>query len=176
MGAVCPSRASVVRLGGWYFEPGYNKRGHYFHVAVEVSDGIPGGVRGSGRLIPPNHVEVRFVHKPHRVQTGTIQPDGSIRWDNGKTWTYGDAREQRWAPPGPGAPCSWNESPPPAPEPAEKTLRQKRDEMTAKEERAEQRVEPAAEEVRADAEEEGDDWDEKTAAQEEKTAAKEKEA
>ena len=103
MGGACPSRASVVPLGGWYSE-----RRLHFHVKVEVSvsDDIPGGLRGSGQLIPPNRVKVRFAHNPGKLQGGTIQPDGSIKWDNGKTWAYGDARAQRWAPPQPDAPSS----------------------------------------------------------------------
>ena len=85
MGGACPSRASVVPLGGWYSE-----RRCYFHVKVEVSvsDDIPGGLRGSGQLIPPNRVDVRFAHKANTLQTGAIQPDGRIKWDNSKTWTW----------------------------------------------------------------------------------------
>ena len=103
MGGACPSRASVVPLGGWYSE-----RRCYFHVKVEVSvsDDIPGGLRGSGQLIPPNRVEVRFAHNPEKLQEGTIQPDGSIVWGNGKTWAYGDARAQGWTRPQPDVPRS----------------------------------------------------------------------
>ena len=97
MGLTCPSRASVP-LGGWYSE-----RGCRFHVKVDVSvsDDIPGGLRGTGQLIPPNCVEVRFDHKPAQSLKGAIQVDGSIVWENGRTWAYGDARAQRWPPPQP---------------------------------------------------------------------------
>ena len=110
MGGACPSRASVVPLGGWYSEPTHDPRKtEWYHVAVQVSvetclpmsqwRSAHDRVRGSGQLIPPNCVEVRFDPKPAQLLKGTIQPDGSIVWDNGRTWERGDARAQRWEPP-----------------------------------------------------------------------------
>jgi len=110
MDGACPSRASVVPLGGWYSERRVPGKPEWYHVGLEVSvRHFRDGVRGSGQLIPPNRVEVRFDHNPAQLRTGAIQLDGRIRWNNDRTWTYGYARAQRWTTPWPDAPISVTE-------------------------------------------------------------------
>ena len=89
---------------GWYSEQ-RNSAGCEWYL-LEVSVTVAGGVRGSGKLLLPDGVEVCFDHKPGHLRKGWIQSDGSIAWDNGKTWmyggagtwTYGDAcAQRRWS-------------------------------------------------------------------------------
>ena len=90
MGGACPSRAFAVPVGGWYFEQRNTDETVWFHLVVSVS--VSGGARGSGHMVLPDGVEVRFDHKPGQLRRGRIQMDGSIEWDNGKTWKYDGGR------------------------------------------------------------------------------------
>ena len=89
MGNSCPSRAasgvpvgpnraaSGVPVGGWYRD---GKRWVYVHVQVTISDGVDSGMRGTGKLLDTNNLEVYFAHKPRCPRRGEIQQNGDIAW------------------------------------------------------------------------------------------------
>ena len=95
MGGACPSRAPPTPsvegsrapppplVGGWYLD-GRN----WLHVAVKVviTDGVDGGLRGSGTICADDVMVVYFDHRPHRHVQGHIQANGNIKWENRKEW------------------------------------------------------------------------------------------
>ena len=95
MGGACPSRAPPTHfveglrapphplVGGWYRD-GRN----WLHVEVKVviTDGVDGGLSGSGIMRAADVMVVHCDHRPHRHVQGHIQPNGDIKWANGKAW------------------------------------------------------------------------------------------
>jgi len=53
---------------------------------VVITDGVGGGLRGSGTMPAADVMVVHFDHLPHRHVQGHIQPNGDIKWANGKAW------------------------------------------------------------------------------------------
>ena len=91
MGGACPSRAPPTPsvegsrappppfVGGWYRD-GKN------WVRAEVNVVITGDMHGNGTMPAADVVVMHFAHNPHRGVRGDIQPNGDIKWENGKVW------------------------------------------------------------------------------------------
>ena len=91
MGGACPSRAPPTPsvegsrapppplVGGWYRD-GKN------WVRAEVNVVITGDMHGNGTMPAADVVVMHFEHNPHRGVRGDIQPNGDIKWANGKAW------------------------------------------------------------------------------------------
>ena len=62
-----------------------------------ITDGVGGGLRGSGTMPATDIMVVHFDHLPHRDVQGHIQPNGDIKWANGKAWLK---YEGEWQSPG----------------------------------------------------------------------------
>ena len=106
MGGACPSRAPPTPsvegsrapppplVGGWYRD---GRNWVHVEVNVVITDGVGGGLRGSGTMPAADVMVVHFDHLPHRHVQGHIQPNGDIKWANGKAWLnyYGE-----WQSPG----------------------------------------------------------------------------
>ena len=95
MGGACPSRAPPTPfvegsrapppplVGGWYRD---GRNWVHVEVNVVITDGVGGGLRGSGTIPAADVMVVHFDHLPHRHVQGHIQPNGDIKWANGKAW------------------------------------------------------------------------------------------
>ena len=95
MGGACPSRAPPTPsvegsrapppplVGGWYRD---GRNWVHVDVNVVITDGVGGGLRGSGTMPAADVMVVHFDHLPHRHVRGDIQPNGDIKWANGKAW------------------------------------------------------------------------------------------
>ena len=95
MGGACPSRAPPTPsvegsrapppplVGGWYRD---GRNWVHVDVNVVITDGVGGGLRGSGTMPAADVMVVHFDHLPHRHVQGHIQPNGDIKWANGKAW------------------------------------------------------------------------------------------
>ena len=106
MGGACPSRAPPTPsvegsrapppplLGGWYRD---GRNWVHMDVNVVITDGVGGGLRGSGTMPAADIMVVHFDHLPHRDVQGHIQPNGDIKWANGKAWLK---YEGEWQSPG----------------------------------------------------------------------------
>ena len=51
-----------------------------------ITDGVDGGLSGSGTMPAADVMVVHFDHRPHRQVQGRIQSNGDIIWENGKEW------------------------------------------------------------------------------------------
>ena len=112
MGGACPSRAPPTPsvegsrapppplLGGWYRD---GRNWVHMDVNVVITDGIGGGLRGSGTMPAADIMVVHFDHLPHRDVQGHIQPNGDIKWANGKEWLKYNGE---WQSPGPASESS----------------------------------------------------------------------
>ena len=95
MGGACPSRAPPTSsvegsrapppplVGGWYRD---GRNWVHIEVNVVITDGSGGELRGSGTMPAADVMVVHFDHLPHRHVQGHIQPNGDIKWANGKAW------------------------------------------------------------------------------------------
>ena len=95
MGGACPSRAPPTPsvegsrapppplVGGWYRD---GKNWVHVKVIVVITDGVDGGLRGSGTMPAADVMVVHFDHLRHRHVQGHIQSNGDIKWANGKAW------------------------------------------------------------------------------------------
>ena len=95
MGGACPSRAPPTSsvegsrapppplVGGWYRD---GRNWVHVEVKVVITDGVGGGVSGSGTMSAADVMVVHFDHRPHRHVQGHIQPNGDIKWENGRAW------------------------------------------------------------------------------------------
>ena len=93
MGGACPSRAPPTPsvegsrapppplVGGWYRDSRNWVRGE---VNVVITDGVGGGLRGSGTMLAADDMVMHLDNHPHRHVQGHIQPNGDIKWANGK--------------------------------------------------------------------------------------------
>ena len=52
-----------------------------------ITDGVGGGLRGSGTMPAADVMVVHFDHHQDRLVRGVIQPNGAINWANGKAWS-----------------------------------------------------------------------------------------
>ena len=107
MGGSCPSRAvgptraaSGVPVGGWYRD---GTKWVHVRVQVTISDGVDGGIRGTGKLLDTNNFEVYFAHKPRCPRRGEIQQNGDIAWNtwdnSAREWKFASPRAQRFSAP-----------------------------------------------------------------------------
>ena len=95
MGGACPSRAPPIPsvegsrapppplVGGWYRD---GKNWVHVKVNVVITDGVDGGLRGSGTMPAADVMVVHFDHLRHRHVQGHIQSNGDIKWANDKEW------------------------------------------------------------------------------------------
>ena len=107
MGGACPSRAPPTPsvegsrapppplVGGWYRD---GRNWVHVEVNVVITDGVGGGLRGSGTMPAADVMVVHFDHLPHRHVRGDIQPNGDIKWANGKAWLQYKGRGPAAAP------------------------------------------------------------------------------
>ena len=106
MGGACPSRAPPTPsvegsrapppplVGGWYRD---GRNWVHVEVNVVITDGVGGGLRGSGTMPAADVMVVHFDHLPNRPVQGHIQ-HGEIKWANGKAWLQYKGRGPAVAP------------------------------------------------------------------------------
>ena len=83
MGGVCPNRAPPrLPREGWYKHGQCDDGGWvYVRVYVEICDGEPNGLRGTGKIASDGRMEVRFSHNVEIFRRCEWQANGDVVWD-----------------------------------------------------------------------------------------------